>query len=380
MLMHHSWMLIVCCLLCQIYDSWALLLSKQPTFAINRLKQHSLYDQPIDNHDLKTSDIFSLDSIRSTLVRQGKNTSFNTLFYPFSISFDLVFFVLLEETIIFALIERAQYRRNYDIYDPKKNKLRNVYGTPLNFLEWMLIETEKLHAKVRRYTSPEEHPFFENFLPNPVLPELDFPQLIEVKKSDINVNTEIMRWYVEKIIDRLCIPGDDEQHGSSVLCDINALQAISRRIHLGKFVAESKFKSNPSLYKELVTNGDAKGIIDHLTNTEVERDVLRRAFVKAAHYGQDINGKQLISSKIDPMLIVDIYRDLIIPLTKDVEVRYIFHRQGIKPPPPDTYYQLCRGPMDAFEDLEQLKKHYAHDITTLLDKSNYQKKANELIK
>jgi hypothetical protein len=45
----------------------------------------------------------------------------------------------IEETIIFALIERAQYRRNYDIYDAKTTKLRNIYGAPLSFLEWMLL-------------------------------------------------------------------------------------------------------------------------------------------------------------------------------------------------------------------------------------------------
>lgn len=51
----------------------------------------------------------------------------------------IILFTLKEETIIFALIERAQYRRNYDIYDPKKVKLRNIYGAPLSFLEWMLL-------------------------------------------------------------------------------------------------------------------------------------------------------------------------------------------------------------------------------------------------
>lgn len=125
----------------------------------------------------------------------------------------------------------------------------------------MLIETEKLHSKVRRYTSPEEHPFYESFLPPPILVELNFPALLSVKKSDVDVNSEVMRWYVEKIIDRLCVPGDDEQHGSSVLCDINALQALSRRVHYGKFVAESKFLSKPELYKQLVKNGDVLGIL-----------------------------------------------------------------------------------------------------------------------
>lgn len=144
------------------------------------------------------------------------------------------------------------------------------------------LETEKLHAKVRRYTSPEEHPFYEALLPSPVLAELNFPQLLKGNKSDVNVNAEIMRWYHGKIIDRLCVTGDDEQHGSSVLCDINALQALSRRIHFGKFVAESKYLQDPDKYTELIKKRDAYGVLKLLTNVEVEKTVLRRAYVKAA--------------------------------------------------------------------------------------------------
>lgn len=80
-----------------------------------------------------------------------------------------------------------------------------------------------------------------------------------MKKGVVNVNTEVMRWYVEKIIDRLCINGDDEQHGSSVLCDIAALQAISKRVHIGKFVAESKFLESSAEYTRLVEQGDVTG-------------------------------------------------------------------------------------------------------------------------
>jgi chorismate mutase len=185
----------------------------------------------------------------------------------------------------------------------------------------MLLETEKLHSKVRRYTSPEEHPFYPALLPSPILPELHYPQQVLLKgKSAIDVNSEVMRWYVEKIIDRLCVPGDDEQHGSSVLCDITALQALSRRVHYGKFVAESKFLKDPETYTKLVHDNNVTGIVDMLTNVEVERRVLRRAFVKASTYGQDITG-QSDGYKVEPRLIADIYRDMIIPLTKDVEVR-----------------------------------------------------------
>lgn len=289
------------------------------------------------SNKLITKDILSLESIRSTLIRQ-------------------------EETIIFALIERAQYRTNDVIYDCKASNLESVYGAPLSFLEWMLIETEKLHSKVRRYTSPEEHAFFPAYLPPSILPDLNFPKLLIVNDK-FDVNSEVFRWYVGSVIPKLCVQGDDEQHGSSVLCDIVALQALSRRIHYGNFVAESKFLQDPDTYTALIKSGDVLGILKLLTNTEVERGVIRRAFMKASTYGQDLSSVTTInpkltnnlknsetSYKVDPMLIADTYRDMIIPLTKDVEVRYLFQRLGETPPPPDTYYEYCYGPTDSFDE------------------------------
>jgi chorismate mutase len=278
----------------------------------------------VQDDDVTTSDIFSLDSIRATLIRQ-------------------------EETIIFALIERAQYRRNNVMYDPKHLKLRDVYGAPISLMEWMMIETEKIHSKVRRYASPEEHAFFPQFLEEPILTKLEYPDIL--MNDTINVNGVIYRWYIQRILDRMCVPGDDEQHGSSALCDITALQALSRRVHYGKFVAESKFLSDPEKYTKYAKAGDTEGIIQALTNVEVERKVIRRAFAKASTYGQDVTdaGETHLALKVEPMLIADIYRDMIIPLTKDVEVRYLYNRVGLTPPPPDTYFELCRGPADSFD-------------------------------
>jgi chorismate mutase len=88
----------------------------------------------------------------------------------------------------------------------------------------------------------------------------------------------------------------------------------------------------------------------------VERKVLRRSFLKASTYGQDISGGSLEYSnktlKLEPMLIAELYRDMIISLTKDVEVRYLYQRVGAEPPPPENYFHLCRGPLDAFEGID----------------------------
>jgi chorismate mutase len=36
--------------------------------------------------------------------------------------------------------------------------------------------------------------------------------------------------------------------------------------------------------------------------------------------------------KVDPFLIEDVYRNIIIPMTKDIEVAYLFRRCGKEPP------------------------------------------------
>jgi chorismate mutase len=179
--------------------------------------------------NIKTKDLLSLQSIRNSLIRQ-------------------------EETIIFALIERAQYRRNSIVYEnggfgdlgipTGSTPIEGEDSGTLSFLEYMLVGTEALHCAVRRYTSPEEHAFFPERLPSgqmEALPRLQYPQdLLSSEGSSVNFNKILLKQYIEKIVPSLTKQGDDEQHGSTVLADIAVLQALSRRIHYGKFVAESK--------------------------------------------------------------------------------------------------------------------------------------------
>ena len=52
-----------------------------------------------------------------------------------------------------------------------------------------------------------------------------------------------------------------------------ATQALSKRIHYGKFVAEAKFQSQTARYTELIQRGDVEGIMDALTDRAVELKV-----------------------------------------------------------------------------------------------------------
>jgi hypothetical protein len=56
------------------------------------------------------------------------------------------------------------------------------------------------------------------------------------KTQSININDEVLRQYVGRVVPAICGAGDDKQHGSSALCDIACLQVASREVH---FRAES---------------------------------------------------------------------------------------------------------------------------------------------
>lgn len=156
----------------------------------------------------------------------------------------------------------------------------------------MLHEQEKLHSIVRRYQSPDEYPFFPDALQEPILPPLRYPNLLH--PNDINVNEKLKESYIEHILPAVCArfgrperPEAQENYGSATTCDVLCLQALSRRIHFGKFVAEVKFRKEPERYAELIRAKNRTGLNEAITNATVEKKVLERLRLKAKTYGTD---------------------------------------------------------------------------------------------
>ncbi|KAF4617285.1 hypothetical protein D9613_006115 [Agrocybe pediades] len=276
-------------------------------------------------------DPLSLDRIRSVLTR-------------------------LEDTIIFSLIERAQFAHNPKMYQRGAFKELKDSGFEGSWLEWFLKETETFHAKARRYTSPDEYPFTTD-LPEPVLPPLDFPAILHPNK--VNANPSILSFYINAIVPRITrrstlslaakkraagIIGseefeDDGNYGSAATLDVEVLQSISKRVHYGKFVSESKFQENPAAFIPHILNPNRQALEALITKPAVEQKLLVRLHKKASTYAQDIvldgdapsgnavNGKLSSSTgKIDVDGVVDLYESYIIPLTKEVEVDYLLTR------------------------------------------------------
>ncbi|KAH8728617.1 chorismate mutase [Phaeosphaeriaceae sp. PMI808] len=244
--------------------------------------------------------------------------------------------IRLEDTITFHLIERVQFPLNSTIYLPGAlalNTATTVTTTPttLSLFDWMLREQERLHSLVRRYQSPDEYPFFPDALQEPILQPLAYPKILH--PNNVVVNAKLKDCYINHILPTACVQkagGDrgesQENYGSAATCDVLTIQALSRRIHFGKFVAEAKFQKEPDRFVALIKAEDRQGIDEAITNAAVEKHVLERLRLKAKTYGTDPDSGASGFSKVDANAVVAMYKDWVIPLTKEVEVEYLMQR------------------------------------------------------
>lgn len=290
---------------------------------------------------MNSQDPLSLDRIRSILVR-------------------------LEDTIIFSLIERSQFAHNPRCYVQGGISALKEHGFKGSWLQWFLKETETFQAKARRFTSPDETPFSSD-LPEPILPSLNYPKILH--PNNVNANPSVLLFYVNDFVPRITqsatLPvaaanrargiigeaefDDDGNYGSAATIDVEILQAISKRVHYGKFVSESKFQAHPSDFIPHILNPNRKELEALITKPEVERALLARLRKKATLYARELDmrgeplreetqngrvdsaaeeGRTAVKGafRVDVDTVEQLYENYIIPLTKEVEVDYLLQR------------------------------------------------------
>ncbi len=228
----------------------------------------------------------------------------------------------LEETLIYKLLDRAQFAGNPGAYTPGRSGFVPTEQGSLFDLRLRFQET--LDTQFGRYRIPEERPFHLD-LPEPrrVPPQAETGLTIADLES-INVSPAIRTAYLA-LLPRLCGTSDDGQWGSSVEHDVICLQALGRRIHYGAlYVGESKYREDPARFSALVAARDEAGLLAAITRAEVEERVLARVRSKVEAI-QSVSDPAL-RRLADPAAVVDFFRASIIPLTKEGEIRYLLQR------------------------------------------------------
>jgi len=227
----------------------------------------------------------------------------------------------LEETIIYKLIDRIQFKRNEPVYQPGKS---GFPGETASLFELRLRYQEEMDSLFGRFMVPEERPFTSN-LPPPKRRRLDPDSPLRIPDYNlVNLTSRILLDYLA-LLPRICPPGDDGHYGSSCEHDVYALQAISRRIHYGAFyVGEVKYRQDPGKYKGLLSAGDREALLAALTRKEVEDTIVQRVREKASTIQATI--RTPIRTQLNAEVVAEFYRNTIIPLTKEGELLYLRHR------------------------------------------------------
>ncbi|CAL0333069.1 unnamed protein product [Lupinus luteus] len=242
---------------------------------------------------------YTLDSVRAALIRE-------------------------EDSIIYGLIERAKFPINSQTYT-------QIPHFSASLLHFVVTNTEAVQAKAGRYKNPEQNPFFPENLPPSLVTSYPFTQFLHAGTASININKSIWKFYIHELLPLFVASGDDGNYAQTAASDLSLLQAISRRIHYGKFVAEVKFRESPQDYEPLIRAKDREGLMKLLTFESVEEMVRKRVEKKAMLYGQDVtlnndDDSNIKKYKVDPSVASTLYKKWLIPLTKDVQVEYLLHR------------------------------------------------------
>ncbi|XP_057957881.1 chorismate mutase 2-like [Malania oleifera] len=245
---------------------------------------------------------FTLDSIRDSLVRQ-------------------------EDTIIFSLIERAKFPLNSAAYTESFLKVSKFSGS---IVQYIIQGSEALQAKVGRYENPEEVAFFPANLP-PSAVHHNFTKILYPAAAGVSINKNISDIYFNQLLPLFVAEGDDGNYGQTTAADLACLQALSRRIHDGRIVAELKYTGSPQDYETAIRNKDINALMKLLTVASLEEIVKKRVEKKAMVFAQEVtldDNKNNTTNKykVDPSIVRDLYEKWVIPLTKDVEIEYLLHR------------------------------------------------------
>lgn len=257
----------------------------------------------------------------------------------------------LEDSIIAALISRAK------LPSSSAAVLENWYGGKGDFI---------------RYLQPFERDFAALGKYDAGTGEVPFTLAYPVTGSDFgggaggagkgeggeegesfSVNDEVYRQYIDLVIPGIASFTNNSSNSTPapstatttttppspatlLSADYALLSLLSRRAHYGKFVAEAKYASAPSLFTNLT---DASRIRALLTDTAQEGVVRRRTAAKAAYAGArldfDAGTGELVgvgTAVVDAGWVGgSLFGEFLIPATTGVEVRWVEVRNAVIP-------------------------------------------------
>ena len=178
--------------------------------------------------------------------------------------------------------------------------------TGISFLDFSLEGLEAYHASLGRFDQPDQYPVFGVNLPtSPVRRGASSKPGVE--QRTISIKDDLLAFYLS-VLPCLCQPGDDpDNYGETVYLDADLLQLLHERINVGRYVAEAKLRSDPSVG---ASRHDAALLSSKLRDSRREEALIAAIRATADRY------------ELDPEVVERIFR-WIIEETLRVEVAYL---------------------------------------------------------
>jgi chorismate mutase len=209
----------------------------------------------------------------------------------------------MTERIVSRLKDRSRFVLNQAVYTPGAVEIAGRAG--ISFLEFSIEGLEAYHASLGRFDYPDQYPVSGVNLPaSPVRRTGSRPS---VDRRTISIRDDLLAFYLD-VLPRLCPPGDDpSNYGETVYVDADLLQLLHERINVGRYVAEAKLRSDPSV---AASRHDPDLLASKLRDSGREEALIAVVRATAERYA------------LDPDVVEQIFR-WIIDETLRVEVAYL---------------------------------------------------------
>lgn len=207
------------------------------------------------------------------------------------------------EKITSRLKDRTRFPQNPSVYEPGGVEIDG--GENVSFLQYAVRGLEDYHAKLGRFKFPDQFPISDALLTEPVVKrEVGESSLQSVNFS---IASELFPFYTG-LIAKYCEEGNNpDTHGETVYVDADLLELMNERVNIGRYVAETKAQSDPSIFKAAENE---EVLVAKLRDVAREEALIEKIRKTAERY------------ELNPDMAEETFRWMI-ERTMDVEVAYI---------------------------------------------------------
>ena len=211
--------------------------------------------------------------------------------------------------IVSRLKDRSRFPLNEEVYRPDAVPIAGRSGVSL--LEFAIEGLEAYHASLGRYAYEDQHPVLSDHLPeSPVARQVPGAAIASMP---ISTKDELLTFY-RSLLPGLCAPGSDpSSFGETAYVDADLLSLVNERVNVGRYVAEAKLISDPSITQ---VAHDRWALDARLRHREREDAVVASARETARRYD------------LDPEVAERVFRWIIDETTR-VEVVYLQRLTGV---------------------------------------------------